>query len=132
MGKLVRINLFPYIIIFFAVILDQLSKVFAGKYLAIVCNRGIAFGINFGNSIIYLLVLGVCIYMLFREKALSRAVALSLIFGGGLSNYIDRLFAGCVRDFISAFSFPTFNLADVFISGGVFLLLINYLRKNES
>ena len=49
----------------------------------------------------------------------------SLILGGAIGNFIDRIFLGYVRDFISIkfFSF-VFNLADLFITIGVICFVI--------
>lgn len=55
--------------------------------------------------------------------------ALSLIFGGAIGNYIDRLRYGYVIDFLDfhwkeVWSYPAFNIADSAIVCGVGLLLI--------
>ncbi len=55
-----------------------------------------------------------------------------MILGGGISNFIDRVAKGCVRDFISVFGFPTFNLADALISLGVLSLILVYFKKNNA
>lgn len=53
-------------------------------------------------------------------------ILLALIIGGALGNIYDRVIHGYVIDFI-AFSFwPVFNLADIFLSVGVFLIIIFY------
>lgn len=53
-------------------------------------------------------------------------ILLALIIGGALGNIYDRVMHGYVIDFI-AFSFwPVFNLADIFLSVGVFLLILFY------
>lgn len=60
------------------------------------------------------------------------ALALGLVLGGGLGNLWDRLVRGEVIDFLHCklwgpWSFPDFNLADVFIVSGVGLLMIELL-----
>jgi signal peptidase II len=55
--------------------------------------------------------------------------ALSMIFGGAIGNYIDRLRYGYVVDFLDfhwkeVWSYPAFNIADSAIVGGVGLLLV--------
>lgn len=55
--------------------------------------------------------------------------ALSLIFGGAIGNYIDRLRFGYVIDFLDfhykdVWSYPAFNVADSAIVSGVCLLLL--------
>jgi len=59
-------------------------------------------------------------------------LALGLVLGGGLGNLCDRLVRGEVVDFLhfefwGPWSFPDFNLADVFIVAGVGLLMIELL-----
>lgn len=54
--------------------------------------------------------------------------ALSLVLGGAVGNFIDRLYHDYVIDFIHAhwhdrFHWPTFNVADIAITIGVILLL---------
>lgn len=55
--------------------------------------------------------------------------SLSLIFGGAMGNYIDRLRFGYVIDFLDfhyydVWSYPAFNIADSAIVVGVILLLV--------
>lgn len=50
-------------------------------------------------------------------------IAMVLIFAGGLSNLVDRVVFGCVRDFAFVPWFPAFNPADVFLTIGVVLFL---------
>lgn len=61
---------------------------------------------------------------------------LSLIFGGALGNFWDRLVRGTVTDFLQVFlgsyEFPSFNVADSAITIGAALLLIDLWRSRES
>lgn len=66
--------------------------------------------------------------------------ALGLILGGALGNLWDRMMLGYVRDFISVYygnwHFPVFNVADMAISIGAAMLVIELLffaeKKTES
>jgi len=53
--------------------------------------------------------------------------AFAFLFAGGVSNLLDRILFGCVRDFTLVSWFPAFNFADVFLTIGSILLLINFL-----
>ena len=57
--------------------------------------------------------------------------ALILIIAGTIGNFIDRLAYNGVVDFISfvfgSYHFPIFNLADVYLTIGVTMLIIHYL-----
>ncbi|MDP5208461.1 signal peptidase II [Microbulbifer sp. 2205BS26-8] len=74
----------------------------------------------------------VCIW-LWRLPARKRweSCALALILGGALGNLWDRILLGYVRDFISVYygnwHFPVFNVADMGISIGAVMLVIEML-----
>lgn len=56
---------------------------------------------------------------------------LALILGGALGNLYDRVVLSHVVDFLSfhfgSYSFPAFNIADIAISCGAFLLIVDML-----
>jgi signal peptidase II len=52
---------------------------------------------------------------------LSSKVALVLILGGALGNYLDRLARGYVVDFIHLRHWPVFNAADIWLTAGLVL-----------
>ena len=63
----------------------------------------------------------ICIWLfvyLFHKKYIT-ALDFSLLFAGTLWNLLDRIYLWWVRDFLSFWSFPVFNLADVFLTCGV-------------
>ncbi len=111
-------------------------------------NKGAAFSILqnqrwFFVSITIVIMLGLIIYMrrMIRENKQLLSVALSLILGGALGNFIDRLLTGEVVDFFqfwfrfSIFNwdvnyiFPIFNVADSAIVIGVALIFIDAYRS---
>jgi signal peptidase II len=59
-------------------------------------------------------------------------LALALVFGGAIGNFIDRLHLSYVIDFIDWYvgstHWPTFNVADAAISSGVGLLILEWIR----
>lgn len=61
--------------------------------------------------------------------------ALALVLGGAIGNLWDRVLLGYVRDFISVYygswSFPVFNVADMAISVGAVMLVIDLLFFSE-
>ncbi len=97
-------------------------------------NRGVAFGIHFpGIHIIsyvgFLLVIAYLLVQYRKEKAFwVNDLAFSLIIGGALGNFIDRLFRGTVTDMIqmgvAGYYWPVYNIADSAISVGVVLFFI--------
>ena len=86
-----------------------------------------------------LLISAWLVVMLWRRPPRHEAGALALILGGALGNLADRAHRGFVVDYLdfhwSGRHWPAFNLADVWITSGVALLLLGGLwatrRKKE-
>ncbi|WP_281646615.1 signal peptidase II [Parendozoicomonas sp. Alg238-R29] len=71
-----------------------------------------------------------------EEKQKLQAVALTLILGGAVGNLIDRAFLGHVVDFILVhykreWFFPAFNLADIGITTGAGLMILDMIINPE-
>lgn len=102
-------------------------------------NRGAAFSIL--NSHTWLLgavsaafCVAITVYML-KKKPQKKLLLLcgGLLLGGALGNGIDRIFRGFVVDFIeiTLFRFPVFNVADIAITAGAALLVINVILNDK-
>ncbi|MCB9637504.1 MAG: signal peptidase II [Myxococcales bacterium] len=99
-----------------------------------------AFRRPFFITITILAILFIIYLFSFRIETEHRQMvfALSLILGGALGNFLDRLRLDYVVDFIywylrmggRSHSWPTFNVADVAISVGVFLIAIEVIRSS--
>ena len=55
------------------------------------------------------------------------SVGLALILAGGVSNLIDRAVWGKVIDFVRLTNFSVFNLADILLTSGVLLVIVQKL-----
>jgi len=96
-------------------------------------NYGIAFGLPVNQ--IFILVLNfliIAILVSILLRAYSRAdllafFSLSLIIAGAFSNLFDRRQFGFVVDYIDVPFFTVFNLADIMISIGVGLIIVQEL-----
>lgn len=105
-------------------------------------NTGAAFSILLGKRIflivVAVLIIGVLLYYIKRNKIEKKIdiIALSFVIGGSLGNLIDRIVRGYVIDFISIkignYNFPIFNVADILIVIGVFLLLLSSRRRQSN
>lgn len=129
------------------VVVDQLTKHWAVNELVdrdidvfwtlrfnLSFNTGMAFsrGERFG-PVIGVVALGVVVVLLLslkRQPGRLTDIAVGLIIGGAVGNVIDRLFRqegwlrGGVVDFIDFQWFPIFNVADMAVTIGGFLLVI--------
>lgn len=92
-------------------------------------NEGIAFGLLAEHPVAVFSLMGVALAVLvvFYARHRSRPglwLATGLLLGGAIGNAIDRVSLGYVRDFIELPAFPSFNIADIAITGGVILLVV--------
>tara|TARA_A100000164_G_scaffold354035_1_gene361218 strand:- start:256 stop:765 length:510 start_codon:yes stop_codon:yes gene_type:complete len=111
--------------------------------LDLVWNTGIGFGLFSSNSTIVYnsitavigIILVVIVYMILKSNLFEK-ILYSIILGGALGNIYDRIVYFAVPDFIDIhyhrFHWFTFNIADIFITVGIFLLIINeFFLTNE-
>ena len=103
--------------------------------LFLIWNKGIAFGLlSMNESIIYNsitimigLIVIVILLMMWKNDNIQRYF-LALVAGGALGNLYDRIVYTAVPDFIDlhfhGFHWFVFNVADIFITVGVFCLIL--------
>jgi len=146
-GKNFIINLFFILLIF---LLDRISKIYvihldeiflnseiiSLKFINIqlIWNEGVAFGLfafddkSFYNMITGFIVIIILtlIYFIRKTRGIEKYSFL-IILGGALGNVFDRFFYSAVPDFIDIhyqnFHWFIFNVADIFITLGVILLI---------
>ncbi len=132
------------------VVLDRFTKFLALKFLSshssvpvvtnifhltLVKNSGIAFGFFQDRTPVLIIIVILClvglIFLSFRMRTAGwvERMSLAFILGGATSNLMDRFLFGYVIDFLDFRIWPVFNLADSFITVGVFLFLLSTLRK---
>ncbi len=100
--------------------------------LQVVYNTRGIFGLSFGSNQIYFLlpIIGIVVlgYLLFMSHNRMESIVVGLIVGGALGNLIDRIRIGAVVDFIDMgigrLRWPTYNLADAFITIGIIILIL--------
>ncbi|USG67605.1 signal peptidase II [Brevibacillus ruminantium] len=102
-------------------------------------NMGAAFGILQNQRWLFVVitiavVIGILVTLIRAGKSQPRvSLALSLVLGGAIGNFIDRITTGQVVDFVdfTLINFPIFNVADVAITVGVGLLLLDVLLDGK-
>lgn len=139
--------------------LDQISKYWAGVLLlpytpqkvlplfnfTLAFNTGAAFSFMStgggwsrwffsGFSLLVSILLVFWILRTPQEKRLQLG-ALACLLGGAIGNFYDRAFYGYVVDFIDLFygqyHWPIFNIADIAICAGAFLLMLDLLYSKD-
>jgi signal peptidase II len=118
-------------------LVDRGDRVEVLPFLAFenVRNKGVAFGLGGDISaaligVTIVLLVGLLVFLALRSEGgwLVWPPA-ALLVGGALGNLADRVRDGAVIDFIDLPLWPTFNLADVAITVGVLLLLLDVERS---
>ena len=105
-------------------------------------NFGISFGLFSGLIspwiliILGLLVVAFIFYLMKSASNNFEEWSLLIIISGAISNIIDRIFNGYVIDFIyfhyKDFFWPAFNFADIYITIGIIMIIINIFRKTNN
>ena len=120
-------------------------RVLATPFIDVVMawNPGVSFSFLAAHStagiiaLIAIAVVGIggLSYWLWQSTRLLLAVGLGLVIGGAIGNLVDRLVYGKVADFFDIHAmgrgFFVCNLADVAISLGVLLLLLDVLGESD-
>ncbi len=146
------------------VALDQATKLWVDSTMALyetrpviggifdlhyIRNPGAAFGFLSRSDAAYripfflgvsTIAIGIILYLFHKleESDVMVPLALSMVLGGAVGNLLDRIRIGSVIDFIyfhyKAFHWPAFNVADIAITVGVFLLILQmfFLDKQRS
>ena len=109
--------------------------------LVYVQNFGISFGLLSGTVsyllliIVGLLVVLIILYLMFITKKKLEKLGYYVIIIGAISNILDRAINTYVVDFISIhyknYYWPAFNLADIYITIGIIMLIVGFFIKSE-
>ncbi|MCM1000845.1 MAG: signal peptidase II [Wolbachia endosymbiont of Melophagus ovinus] len=138
------------IFILVIVLTDQISKFYINSLideesieiasfikLVEVWNPGISFGMcsalprsNFFFSTFSILIIFILAYLIYKSSDKLTCFGFSLMIGGAIGNVVDRIYWGAVYDFlyfhIGSWYWPAFNLADIYIACGMFVLLYKW------
>ena len=156
--NLKKIDLYSFLVILIIFAIDRFSKIYVidliqlsgGEIflynflnLTLNWNTGIAFGLLSSDanllyhsvSALILLIIIYLIYLMVTSDNLGKII-ISFIIGGAAGNLYDRLTYYAVPDFIDFhvknFHWFTFNMADVFISIGIFAIILKEFLFNKN
>lgn len=155
-----KMRILFFLITIFIILFDQYTKYYARSHISLYdvkdflffwswtlsYNQGSAFGfLNnvhsewvkiFFGVIASIVSITLTFFLLNKHYEKLVGIAISFILGGAIGNLTDRILMGKVTDFIlwhyNQHYWPTFNVADSFITIGVILLIItNTFKKNR-
>ena len=157
MVKKFKKHIFSIILITSIFLLDRISKILilnlekiygTDSYsltsfinFELIWNDGIAFGLlSLDNEFYYnlvtlfIIIVTLVVFFIMTKSIGSEKYGFMMVFGGSLGNIFDRLYYSSVPDFIDIhfnnFHWFIFNVADIFISLGVLLLIyLEFFKK---
>ena len=158
MARLIKKKILSFILILSIFVLDRISKliiinleplygiksysVFSFLNFELIWNDGIAFGmLSFNDEFYYnvitmvIVIITLIIFLLMIKSSHIEKYGFLMVFGGSLGNIFDRLYYSSVPDFIDIhfnnFHWFIFNVADIFITLGVIVLIYSEFIKKE-
>ena len=148
--------MFYYLIALAVILIDQVTKwmivkeMYYGKSITVIenflyitshRNRGAAWGILQGQMwFFYLITVVVVVGLIIYIQKLKKqdkwfGIALALMLGGAIGNFIDRVVRKEVVDFVNTYiftyDFPIFNVADSALVVGVIIMFIMTLFEGK-
>ncbi|MFQ6861988.1 MAG: signal peptidase II [Beduini sp.] len=156
MSKFKKTELVIYpIFIVVMIVLDQITKIIAQSvlpfggtgvkvidrffYFTYMTNYGGAWSLFEGHTWIFVIAAVVAVgalgYFFFKTKPEDKFArfGFALVIAGAIGNCLDRIMLGFVRDFVDliifGYDFPIFNIADICIVLGVFLIILDTFEE---
>ena len=142
------------ILVTFIVVLDQLSKSYIQAnmrlgesipvlpdifHITYILNPGAAFGL-FADQTFFFIGLAVAMvlaviyfYSAIKKESAWMKIGVGLLVGGAIGNLVDRIQIGKVVDFFDFRIWPIFNIADIGIVCGAFIIVAAaFMEKDKS
>ena len=159
MAEIIKKNISNFVLILTIFLLDRVSKIIiinlenlygVDNYsftsflnFELIWNDGIAFGmLSFNDQVYYniitsiIILITLVVFLVMINSSGIQKYGFMLVFSGSLGNLFDRLYYSSVPDFIDIhfnnFHWFIFNVADIFISVGVFILICSEFKKKAN
>ena len=136
---LVLFDILSKYIVFNYIDLYQFIKITYFFDITHIHNFGVSFGLFAGTIpalvlvIIGLFVTSFVLYLYINSSEFLERWGLFIIICGAIGNIVDRFINGYVIDFlylhINQYYWPAFNFADIYISLGIIMIIINMVKK---
>ena len=136
---LILLDLYSKYLVFNNIDLYQFIKITPFFDITHIHNFGVSFGLFAGTIpalvlvIIGLFVTAFVLYLYINSSELLERWGLFIIICGAIGNIVDRFINGYVIDFlylhINQYYWPAFNFADIYISIGIIMIIVNMVKK---
>ena len=136
---LVLFDILSKYIVFNYIDLYQFIKITYFFDITHIHNFGVSFGLFAGTIpalvlvIIGLFVTAFVLYLYINSSEFLERWGLFIIICGAIGNIVDRSINGYVIDFlylhINQYYWPAFNFADIYISIGIIMIIVNMVKK---
>ena len=136
---LVLFDILSKYIVFNYIDLYQFIKITYFFDITHIHNFGVSFGLFAGTIpalvlvIIGLFVTAFVFYLYINSSEFLERWGLFIIICGAIGNIVDRFINGYVIDFlylhINQYYWPAFNFADIYISIGIIMIIVNMVKK---
>ena len=136
---LVLFDILSKYIVFNYIDLYQFIKITYFFDITHIHNFGVSFGLFAGTIpasvlvIIGLFVTAFVLYLYINSSEFLERWGLFIIICGAIGNIVDRFINGYVIDFlylhINQYYWPAFNFADIYISIGIIMIIVNMVKK---
>ena len=136
---LVLFDILSKYIVFNFIDLYQFIKITYFFDITHIHNFGVSFGLFAGTIpalvlvIIGLFVTAFVLYLYINSSEFLERWGLFIIICGAIGNIVDRFINGYVIDFlylhINQYYWPAFNFADIYISIGIIMIIVNMVKK---
>lgn len=152
----IKMNKKNWLLVCSLVLIDQVSKLLALRlldyhtsvkvisnffYFTLVKNKGASFSILSGYVSLLIIISFMALFFIIgyinKKKNMKKieSVSYSLVLSGLLGNLIDRIFRQGVIDFLDfkifGYDYPIFNIADIFIVCGIFIIIFLEFRGEK-
>ena len=136
---LVLFDILSKYIVFNYIDLYQFIKITYFFDITHIHNFGVSFGLFAGTiPVLVLVIIGLFVtafvlYLYINSSEFLERWGLFIIICGAIGNIVDRFINGYVIDFlylhINQYYWPAFNFADIYISIGIIMIIVNMVKK---
>lgn len=114
------------------IIIHNLLAIIKHKNTGLIANLAVPMEFIIFVSLGAMLFISIALYQTIKDNDLMITLSLSLIIGGAVGNFFDRITHGYVFDWLLFFNRSVMNFADIAIGSGIILYLLVVLYRKQN